>query len=108
MRRKNVVLRAVCSLLLVLCCTSKLFAQQTGNPSVKNEYTFSQKVVPITMEKYLFSTYYYNGNKSYNLRALAMGKVAGEIQSMKVNPAGTSFATLSSSGDKKTVTIFDL
>lgn len=108
MRRKNVVLRALCSLLFVSCCTSKLVAQQVGPPSVKDEYTYSQKVVPVTMEKYLFSTYYYNGNKSYNLRALAMGKVAGEILSMKVNPAGTSFATLSSSGDKKTVTVFDL
>lgn len=69
---------------------------------------YRQKVVPQSVENYLFSSYYFSGKKAYNLRALAMGSTAGDILSMKLNPSGTSFALLFDKNGGRGVTIFDL
>lgn len=60
------------------------------------------------MDNYLFSTYYYNGKKSYNLRNLPLSSASGTIVSMKINPSGTSFALLVQKGKEAHVTVNDL
>lgn len=84
-----------------------LYAQTSATQTPK-DYVYKQKVVPQSVENYLFSAYYFSGKKAYNLRALAMGSTTGDIWSMKLNPSGTSFAVLYNKGGEKGVTIFDM
>lgn len=96
-------------LLGVVCCTCLphcLSAQTT--PAEGQEYVYKQKVAPLGMDNYLFSTYYYNGKKTYNLRNLPLSSSAGTVASLKINPSGTSFAVLSQKGETYKVTIHDL
>ena len=83
------------------------YAQTSANVT-KTEYIYKQKVVPSIINNYLFSTYYYNGKRAYNLRSLPMGTTSGNIVSMKINPSGTTFALLAEKGDSKNVTVYDL
>lgn len=83
-----------------------LFAQT--NPVEGQEYVYKQKVAPTGVDNYLFSTYYYNGKKAYNLRNLAIGSASGTVASLKINPSGTSFALLSQEGKGTKVAVYDL
>lgn len=98
---KNFILFLLCSL-----CFPQLFAQTTNN-GAKQKYVYPQKVSPTGVDNYLFSTYYYNGKKSYNLRNSVLSS-SGVVSSMKINPAGSSFAIVQTKGKKTDVTIYDL
>lgn len=91
----------------ILGVSHSVYAQMAASQTPKN-YVYRQKVVPQSVENYLFSSYYFSGKKAYNLRALAMGSTAGDILSMKLNPSGTSFALLFDKNGDRGVTIFDL
>ncbi len=92
----------------VFCiCSTGAFAQ-TDDVAEGQVYSYPQKVTPQSFENYLFSTYYHNGKKTYNLHNLVLGAASGEVVSMKINPSGTSFATLSKKGEQSRVTIYDL
>ncbi len=82
------------------------FAQTV--PSVGKEYVYKQKVTPQGVDNYQFSAYYFNEKKTYNLRNLTLSSSPGVVTSLKINPSGTSFATLSKKNDKSFVAIFDL
>lgn len=98
---KNFILFLLCSL-----CFPQLFAQTTNN-GAKQKYVYPQKVSPTGVDNYLFSTYYYNGKKTYNLRNSVLSS-SGVVSSMKINPAGSSFAIVQTKGKKTDVTIYDL
>lgn len=87
-------------------CFPQLFAQTTNN-GAKQKYVYPQKVSPTGVDNYLFSTYYYNGKKTYNLRNSVLSS-SGVVSSMKINPAGSSFAIVQTKGKKTDVTIYDL
>lgn len=88
-------------------CWTTTYAQTKKEP--KTEYTYNQKVTPKGIDNYLFSTYYYNGKKTFNLRNLPLSNTSGEVISMKINPSGTSFALLTRSKSGITnVSIHDL
>lgn len=91
----------------LMCCLyiPTLFAQ-TGADA--GQYVYKQKVTPLGIDNYLFSTYYYNGKKTYNLRSLPLSSAPGPIQSLKVNPSGTSFAVLAQKGKETHAVIYDL
>ncbi len=95
-------------LLGAFCCfgTFGAFAQNTSTEG--SETVFKQTVAPAGIDNYLFATYYHNSENSYNLRSLVLGESRGEVLSMKVNPSGTSYATLSKKGEKTVVAIYDL
>lgn len=95
-------------LLTIMCCTGVSAHAQSISSQPQSEYVYKQKVVPSGLNNYLFSTYYYNGKKAFNLRALAMGSVSGEVLQMKTNPSGTNFSVLSVKGEDRIVTVFDL
>ena len=95
-------------LLNIVGCIGGTATAQTIDNQAKTEYVYKQKVEPLAMDNYLFSTYYYNGKKTYNLRSFAMGSVSGEVSSMKINPSGTTFAVLYEKGEYKQLAIFDL
>ena len=98
---KNFILFLLCSL-----CFPQLFAQTTNN-GAKQKYVYPQKVSPTGVDNYLFSTYYYTGKKTYNLRNSVLSS-SGVVSSMKINPAGSSFAIVQTKGKKTDVTIYDL
>lgn len=83
-----------------------VLAQTTKEP--KKEYAYPQKVAPLGIDNYQFSTYYYNGKKTFNLRNLPLSTTSGEVVSMKINPSGTSFAILTRKGEKAIVSVHDL
>lgn len=70
---------------------TSLFAQSGGNGRLA--YTYPQKVKPVAMDNYLFSTYFYNGKKTYNLRGAVMSS-SDPVTTLKINPSGSSFALL--------------
>lgn len=71
-------------------------------------YVYKQKVSPQGIDNYLFSTYYYNGKKAYNLRNLPLCSISGAISSLKINPSGTSFAILVQKGTRTQTAVYDL
>lgn len=98
---KNFILFLLCSL-----CLPQLSAQTTNNEE-RQKYIYPQKVSPAGIDNYLFSTYYYNGKKTYNLRNSVLSN-SDMISAMKINPAGSSFAIVQTKGKKSSVTVYDL
>lgn len=91
-----------------MCCLYiPTLSAQTG-ADVVGQYVYKQKVTPQGIDNYLFSTYYYNGKKTYNLRSLPLSSAPGQIMSLKVNPSGTSFAVLAQKGKEGRVVVYDL
>lgn len=85
-------------LLGVLCCICLTHvAAQTEQPAGQ-EYVYKQKVAPLGIDNYLFSTYYYNEKNTYNLRGSRQSASSGDIIDLKINPSGSSFAVLSVKG----------
>ena len=97
---RNFILFLLCSL-----CFPQLFAQTTNNDE-KQKYVYPQKVSPVGIDNYLFSTYYYNNKKTYNLRNSVLSN-SGIISVLKINPAGSSFAIVHAKGKKSNVTVYD-
>lgn len=56
---------------------------------------YPQKVTPTGVDNYLFTTYFYNAKKTYNLRGATQSSSDGEVLDLKMNPSGSSFAVLS-------------
>lgn len=98
---KNFILFLLCSL-----CLPQLSAQTTNNEE-RQKYVYPQKVSPTGIDNYLFSTYYYNGKKTYNLRNSVLSN-SDMISAMKINPAGSSFAIVQTKGKKSSVTVYNL
>lgn len=75
---------------------------------VRKNLNYRQKTTPVVMDNYLFSTYYGAGKKSYNLKGFEINSTGKEIQDIRLNPAGYSYALLSGVGKSSKVEIFDL
>lgn len=97
---KRLILGLMCFLYI-----STIFAQ-TG--SDVDQYVYKQKLTPQGIDNYLFSTYYYNGKKTFNLRSLPLSSAPGLIKSLKINPSGTSYAVLAQKGKETQAVIYDL
>lgn len=75
---------------------------------ISRNYNFPQEVRPIEIDTYAFTGYYYNDYTVYNLRQSKLSKSKGEVISMKVNPAGSSYAVLSKKNTEYFLKIYDL
>lgn len=71
-------------------------------------YVFPQQVRPVQIDNYSFTGYYFNDRKVYNLRQSELSKSKGEVLSMKINPAGSSYAVLSDKNGDVSLKIYDL
>jgi hypothetical protein len=96
--------RQIISVICVLCALG-INAQisEKTNPN----YVYPQKEVPSGIDNYLFSTYYFNGKKTYNLRGAVMSSTA-PVSNLKINPSGSSFAVIERKGKEGDIQIFDL
>lgn len=93
----------------LLCCLYlPTLSAQTTAPTDGQEYTYKQKVTPTGVDNYLFSTYYYNGKNTYNLRGAQQSGSSGTVIDMKINPSGSSFAVLSQKGKDAQIVVYDL
>ena len=71
-------------------------------------YVFPQQVRPVQIDNYSFTGYYFNDRKVYNLRQSELSKSKGVVLSMKINPAGSSYAVLSDKNGDVALKIYDL
>ena len=102
MRYPFLMISAV-ALMAVTICTNK--AQAEKQVEILKTLNYSQGVTPEMMDNYLYSTYYYNGKKAYNMKAFEIFKSSMPIVDMKVNPSGSSYAVLSSNEKKTLLTV---
>lgn len=89
---------------MLLAASSGLSAQTEEK---KLTFNYPQKVTPDGIDNYLFSTYYYNGKKTYNMRGSQMSSSAPVIQ-FRVNPSGSSFVVLEEKGELGSILIYNL
>lgn len=95
---------AVLGLIIFCPCHS---GQAQNRVEVGKVLNYRQPVTPVDADNYLFSTYYYNSRKAYNMKGFVMGNASYDIVSLKYNPIGTSYALLSQKKQKAVVEIFD-
>lgn len=99
-------MKKVILLILGIFAASPMFAQHDAD-SLSQKFVFPQEVSPQGMDNYLFSIYYYNGKKTYNLRNSVLSR-GGIVTGMKMNPSGSSFAIIQAKGKNKEIAIYDL
>ena len=58
-------------------------------------------------DNYLYSTYYYNGKKIYNMKGFPIGVANSDVRSLKFNPAGVSYAVISQKKNKSVIEVLD-
>lgn len=95
-------------LLSLVMAASTLCSVDAQSKSNVGQLTYSQKVMPMGIDFFHFSSYYYCDNHVYNLLGMQIGKTISDISSLKVNPSGISFATLSRYEGGSLVAIGDL
>ncbi|MBR4871298.1 MAG: WD40 repeat domain-containing protein [Alistipes sp.] len=92
---------------ILLGCNFTVVAQDEVSTS-DNKYVLAQKHSPIGFDNYQWATYYYNGKYTYNIRGYIASETFGNVEFLKVNPSGTSFALLTKKQEKSNVSIYDL
>lgn len=95
----------VLSLTMMACSTCITNAQ---TKSSDGQLAYPQQVMPVGMDNFHFSTYYYSGSGVYNLLGKKIGSAVDNIVSLKVNPSGISLATLAKYDGGSLVTVNDL
>lgn len=81
-------------------------AQQT-TITVNKNLNYRQTSTPKVLDNYLYSTIYGSDKKVYNLNGFAIAKLSKDVKSVKMNPAGFSFAVLSDNLKSRVVEIYD-
>lgn len=77
--------------------------------SNQGDYTYKLKTTPQHIDNYLFTVYFSNGKKAYNLRDLTIANPGNEVEAIKINPSGASFALLSKNKKGETnVAVYNL
>ena len=99
-------LRSIISILSFLCVAN--FNTNADVVNVNRLQIFKQKVSPKIIDNYMFSTYFADAKKAYNLRGFEIGSPGNNIQDLKINPAGYSFAMLYGKPGKTSVRIQSL
>ena len=99
-------LRSIISILSFLCVAN--FNTNADVVNVNRLQIFKQKVSPKIIDNYMFSIYFADAKKAYNLRGFEIGAPGNNIQDLKINPAGYSFAMLYGKPGKTSVRIQSL
>lgn len=95
------------SLLLCLVFLFPLSILAQSHVETSKTYNYKQSVTPQGVDNYLFSTYYYNARKAYNMKGFVIGAAPYPVLSLKYNPTGTTFALLSRKDQNSAVEIYD-
>ncbi len=81
---------------------------QTTRVNTDKNLVYRQPKSPWAIDTYAYNSYWSNAKEAYNLKGLKMSSAPGEIISLKVNPAGYSFAVLAAKGNNRSISIFDI
>ncbi len=95
-------------LLAALALSAPLTVVGQSKVEVAKTLNYRQPVTPSGMDHYQYSSYFYNGKRSYNLKGFELNSLPYAVQSLKVNPAGASYALLGRNGSRSCVRIFDV
>lgn len=96
--------KALFTSLIVALPLSVAFAQNQEIEILKR-LNYAQMVTPTSMDNFLFSTYYSNGKKAYNMKSYDICKTSQPITCMRVNPSGSSYAVLTNTSKKAIMAI---
>lgn len=98
------------TLAAALFCLSAAAQTNAADPAQdQSDYVYPQKARPMAIDNYLFSSYFYNGSKVYNLRSIQLCEGPGEVRALKINPSGASYAIWTlRKGKKSEITVYDL
>ncbi len=77
------------------------------NVEVEKFLNYKQPVTPMGADNFLYSTYYFNEDKSYNMKGFEIANTPYDIISLKFNPAGSAYALLSQNKKKGIVEVLD-
>lgn len=81
---------------------------QTTRVTTDKNLVYRQPKSPWAIDTYAYNSYWSNAKEAYNLKGLKMSSAPGEIISLKVNPAGYSFAVLAAKGNNRSISILDI
>lgn len=96
-----------CLLSLVMMAGSINIAN-AQTKSMDGQLSYPQQAVPIGLDFFHFSTYYFSGSGVYNIGGQKLGDAVDNVVSLKVNPSGISYATLTRFEGRSLVTVSDL
>lgn len=94
-------------LLSLIMAASTMCIANAQTKSSDGQIAYPQQVMPVGIDNFHFSTYYYSGRSVYNLMGKHIGKAVSDIVSLKANPSGISLATLAKYDGGSLVAIFD-
>lgn len=94
--------------LLIAAALVSIEAYAQSRVEIAKNLTYRQSNTPQGMDNYLFSTYYFNGKNTYNLKNFEMSSASGQVVSLKVNPAGASYAVLSADKKHSYLNVYDI
>lgn len=86
------------------CCLSRSYSEV----KIEKVMTYKQTVKPELFDNYRFATYFSSDKTAYNLRGFELARPGGKILSIKVNPAGYSYALLHGKGEKTKVSVYPI
>ncbi len=88
---------------------SNIAAAQTAPSNIHTDKNlfYRQPVAPENVDNYLYSMFFSNDRKIYNLKGFVIAETSAPVRDIKVNPAGHSVAALLG-GKKPQVAVFDL
>lgn len=98
-------------LLIASIITFPIFAApQQATSSVRTDKNLFYKTAapPEEIDNYLYSIFYSNNKKIFNLKGFEIAGTPYNIKALKVNPAGHSVAAIISNGKKKQLVVYDL
>lgn len=106
MNTRNLIILLIALIWGIFAPANGISAQNSHIEVVKN-LTYKQPATPVVLDNYLFSTFMGSGKKAYNLKGFEIAKAGGNIIDLKVNPAGFSYAIISTEGKRNNLRIFD-
>lgn len=80
---------------------------QNSHIEVTKNLNYKQPATPYLLDNYLFSTFGATDKKVFNLKGFEIAKINGNIIDLKVNPAGYSYAVVSTDGKRNNLKLFD-
>lgn len=102
----SVKVMMIMTILCVVCCNF-VNAQQSA-VKVTKTLNYRQSVNPEIFDNYLYSTFYAKDKKCYNLKGFPIASLSKKVLSIKMNPAGASFAVLSEDNKSRKVEVYDV
>lgn len=79
-----------------------------GGITVDKNLIYRQKTRPEHIDNYLYSAFFSNDRKAYNLKGFEVLKSSDPVRDLKINPAAHSAAVLRGNGTKAKVEIYPL